>query len=1082
NANIDFSGPEVGNSAFRSLTILNDNQPRRLTIKTMEIAEEASLFSIVGITKFESEDADAASSSHAMSDGPLVLEDSQWALVQLKFEPTDTSVATTTLTVKSDSATKPNWEIALSCGSGSSTVCVPAGDCGDGSLIDFGEFQDSEVGPDFEDSLGRPKALGTENITVTNSGQSELFISVELTNDGIPETQPGELVGANGVFFLGEMGCLVIPAETSLEIPVEYRPSTAGEHVGEVTLGGFGDAVHIPLNGKVVGPHICFRTEDDQPDDSLLRFGEAPGYSVAANLTETRKIFVRNCGYNADLTISDVQVNSGSSPAFSSTSLPWTSVTLTTSDAEIEMPVDYAPTGTTGSANVGRYLFSSNDTFRPTAAVDLSAIVGTAQQCVLIANPDPADFGWVATDELSLCDSGQSLPPPFNNFGGGSGECVSRDLSFTLSNVGQLDCNGITLGSLIYNTGSEDKFALETDPYSGAAFDLAAGAVSENFKLRFIADPTENAINYLAKLPYNVPDMLVADNELLIKAKGGGAPDCEITFQPITPPTLFCNEDQLGFGNVNIGQQRTVDLQLTNTGSDSCLVTNIGLTSGTDTTSWSIPTPQADLTLAVNDSATIPVTFNSSAPSGNDPFTEISFLCGTGMGGGGFPSFPGGGGITGNDNGIQMTITSQGSGTSEEKKIIFTAKATRPDIDVIPGEIDFGLVTVGCCSAEKTVRIYNGGDGTLTISPPVTVVSSDSGFTISQPTNMELPPGEYTEFTTRWCASEEGPSTGIIEIHSTDDNEEFFTVPLSGEGTLDNQGDDGFQQPERPMVDVLWAVDDSGSMSDEQQDLANNFSSFISTASSLDTDYHIGVVTTDSESDQSGHLYSCNSNLWISDAQSDSQQQSEFSCNVKTTSSGRPPSDAKESPLQAMRLALDYPNIDGFNAGFYREEAKLYLIAVTDEEDQSNGTAQQYVDYFRNLKGLGNPDLLNISAIAGPPPNGCDTASANQVDYDAVNMVGGEFRSICTADWSDIIEDLGLDVFNARRSFTLTRPAEPSTIVIEVCDDDGAGNPVNCQTVTDWTFDGNYNTVTFGDNSIPGPQQHIKVTYTAVCY
>ncbi|MDP7040122.1 MAG: choice-of-anchor D domain-containing protein, partial [Myxococcota bacterium] len=787
-------------------------------------------------------------------------------------------------------------------------------------------------------------------------------------------------------------------------------------------------------------------------------------------------------GYNADLTITDVQMNSGSSPAFSSTSLPWTSVTMTTSDAEIEMPVDYAPVGTTGSANVGRYLFSSNDTFRPTAAVDLSAIVGSAQQCVLIANPDPADFGWVATDELSLCDSGQSLPPPFNNWGG-SGECISRDLNFTLSNVGQLDCNGITLGDIIYNAGSEDKFALETDPSGGAAFDLATGAVSENFTLRFIADPTENAINYLAKLPYTVPDMLVTDNDLLIKAKGGGAPDCEITFQPITPPTLFCTEDQLAFGNVNIGQQRTVDLQLNNTGSDTCLVTNIGLTSGTDTASWSIPTPQADLTLAVNDSATIPVTFNSTAPSGNDPFTEIAFLCGTsGMGGGGFPGFPGMPGMTGNDNGMDMTITSQGSGTSEEKKIIFTAKATRPDIDVIPGEIDFGLVTVGCCSAEKTIRIYNGGDGTLTISPPVTVVSSDSGFTISQPSDMELAPGEYTEFTTRWCAGEEGPSTGIIEIHSTDDNEEFFTVPLSGEGTLDNQGDDAFQQPERPMVDVLWSVDDSGSMSDEQQDLANNFSSFISSAVSLNTDYHIGVVNTDSESDQSGHLYSCNSNLWITDTQSSSQQQSEFSCNVKTSNSGRPASDSKESPLQAMRLALDYPNIDGFNDGFYREEAKLYLIAVTDEEDQSDGTAQQYVDYFRNLKGLGNPDLLNISAIAGPPPNGCDTAGANQVDYDAVNMVGGEFRSICTADWSNIIEDLGLDVFNARRSFTLTRPAEPSTIVIEVCDDDGAGNPVNCQTVTDWTFDGNYNTVTFGDNAVPGPNQHIQVTYTAVCY
>ena len=53
---------------------------------------------------------------------------------------------------------------------------------------------------------------------------------------------------------------------------------------------------------------------------------------------------------------------------------------------------------------------------------------------------------------------------------------------------------------------------------------------------------------------------------------------------------------------------------------------------------------------------------------------------------------------------------------------------------------------------------------------------------------------------------------------------------------------DEFQQPERPLVDVLFSVDDSGSMSEEQQNLANNFSSFINAASSLDTDYHIGVI------------------------------------------------------------------------------------------------------------------------------------------------------------------------------------------------------------------------------------------------
>ena len=167
----------------------------------------------------------------------------------------------------------------------------------------------------------------------------------------------------------------------------------------------------------------------------------------------------------------------------------------------------------------------------------------------------------------------------------------------------------------------------------------------------------------------------------------------------------------------------------------------------------------------------------------------------------------------------------------------------------------------------------------------------------------------------------------------------------------------------------------------------------------LDTDYHIGVITTDVESDQAGRLYACNGNpLWITDAQPVAEQRSQFQCNVKTTDSGRPSSD-KEAPLQAARKALDYPNIDGFNDGFYRDDAKLYVILVTDEEDQSDGTPQLYVDFFRNLKGIGNPDFLNISAIAGHRRTGVLTADANDFDQEAVASSWRSVScSICTAD------------------------------------------------------------------------------------
>ena len=155
-----------------------------------------------------------------------------------------------------------------------------------------------------------------------------------------------------------------------------------------------------------------------------------------------------------------------------------------------------------------------------------------------------------------------------------------------------------------------------------------------------------------------------------------------------------------------------------------------------------------------------------------------------------------------------------------------SGNGTQPDIDVIPGEIDFGLVTVGCCSAWREVTIYNSGDGALDINSLGLLGSSAPGFEATQPSNMNIAPGESSTFEVRFCASEVGAASGVVQIESTDDNEEVFAVPVSGEGTLDDQGDDSFTQPLRPKVDVLWAVDDSGSMSEEQNSLGHKLQRF----------------------------------------------------------------------------------------------------------------------------------------------------------------------------------------------------------------------------------------------------------------
>lgn len=74
-------------------------------------------------------------------------------------------------------------------------------------------------------------------------------------------------------------------------------------------------------------------------------------------------------------------------------------------------------------------------------------------------------------------------------------------------------------------------------------------------------------------------------------------------------------------------------------------------------------------------------------------------------------------------------------------------------------------------------------------------------------------------------------------------------------GYTERTAKDVFQQVRKNTVDVLMVVDNSCSMFEEQDNLAANFSSFISAFEGVDVDWQIGVTTTDTaDAAQSGHL------------------------------------------------------------------------------------------------------------------------------------------------------------------------------------------------------------------------------------
>src|SRR5690606_35834651 len=81
----------------------------------------------------------------------------------------------------------------------------------------------------------------------------------------------------------------------------------------------------------------------------------------------------------------------------------------------------------------------------------------------------------------------------------------------------------------------------------------------------------------------------------------------------------------------------------------------------------------------------------------------------------------------------------------------------------------------------------------------------------------ELKPGDRMEFSTYFRPDGTGLFQGHVEIVATQEEdggpvEVVYPVRMMGEGKHDAIQTDSYTQKDRPKVDVLWVIDNSGSM------------------------------------------------------------------------------------------------------------------------------------------------------------------------------------------------------------------------------------------------------------------------------
>ncbi|MGC4120667.1 MAG: choice-of-anchor D domain-containing protein [Myxococcales bacterium] len=957
------------------------------------------------------------------SAAPYDIDIGDCRLVTLEIRADGLSTYEDVLHLKNDDPKRSDLAVKIKAhgASGALQVCVSSATGGDGDTLDRCSSASRRSLPLDFGPLSLGGASIRRRVQLTNTGEVDLVVdSIEPRSEDLPDIAVDP----------SNFRMVLAPGDVA-EAKVVYRPTTIGARTGLVTVTGddpLTAPVLLEIGAQGDGAKLCL-------DPSSLDFGTI----AVGSTSDAKTVTLKNCGTKA-LTTSALAIDGGDF-VFAVTPPP---AGESPPGAKVLANLQFKPMSV-GTKN-GKLKAPSNDPAAPLQFVPLTGNAIPPSICKLEASTAILDFGVQV-----------------------QGSQTYRQL--ILHNAGNSDCT--VKAAAIDVPGTSTRFYIAVSP--PPPFVLRPNktqAIDVGYQ-PLDANPPDTGV-----LTFQSDDPVKSLFTVQLNGVPTPTPECRLEITPPGPGR------KLNFGVVAIGDKKTLPMTLKNIGSADCTVGNptfahtMPLMSPDSAFKFGTFTPTLPSTLKPGETQTMNVVYQPTGATDPFPIGNTYFWFNT------------------NENkGSECT----GNTTTGCKATTVKGTGVVLAIDTVPNKIDFGLVTVGCGSVDKVVTIYNVGDASVELQgfeiDPVT-----APFTIVQKPNVPvtLNPGAQVTVTVKYRPTAAAPDTGTLVIkHNFSSGES--TVALKGEGTTQAHQIDTFTQNTNPKTDVLWVIDNSESMSPKQSFLSQNARTFIQQANLTNNDYQVAVIATEwSGTADTGFPHKAASssaypgaNIWPGEffgqpqviRRTDTDPEGELSKNIRVGDVG---SATAESGLEAAKAALTNPLIGDPakpNSTFVREDAKLAIIVLSDEEDQgASKNVQYYIDLFQNLKGAHNTQMFSFHAIAGDPSNGCDaTVSGNTIHGDpaprykeATTLGNGIFKSICATDWGSIAQDIGLDAFTPRLQYTLSRACDIATLKVKV-------NGVQQSAGVDYDYESASNSIVFRTASSPPAGSTITAEYDAAC-
>lgn len=229
-------------------------------------------------------------------------------------------------------------------------------------------------------------------------------------------------------------------------------------------------------------------------------------------------------------------------------------------------------------------------------------------------------------------------------------------------------------------------------------------------------------------------------------------------------------------------------------------------------------------------------------------------------------------------------------------------------------------------------------------------------------------------------------------------------------------------------VDIVLAVDNSTSMDAYQANLLAQMPDMISHLDKLKMDYHIAVISSSVPANINGGKFIGspsflqNNSLGLIGSLQD---------RIRLGSSG---SD-KEAPLQNFLNIFNSDYLQKEGQGFFRDDALLAIITLSDDDDHSSVTSSQFITKLNALKpNLANGqknwiyNYLGVLNLQSPCRSILGTVTVGLKHVEIADASGGIKSNICDPTLANAVSNIRVRIQNILTDYPLSKVPKVDTI------------------------------------------------------